>query len=119
MFHGQLMGIFVAGRKREDLQTLDQVEAVAGRGLLGDRYFLKDGTFSAKGGPDREVTLIEAEALDGLAREYQITLPPIQAPATCSPEACPSIISWAARLPSAPYFCAASACASPVATWRV
>src|SRR5262249_27253805 len=46
----------------------------AGRGLVGDRYFLKDGTFSAKDGPDREVTLIESEALEGLAREYEITL---------------------------------------------
>jgi MOSC domain-containing protein YiiM len=79
MFHGQLMGIFLGRRKGEDLQPLDRVEVVAGRGLVGDRYFLKEGTFSAKDGPDREVTLIEAEALDGLAREYQITLPPAQA----------------------------------------
>jgi MOSC domain-containing protein YiiM len=29
-------------------------------------------------GPDREVTLIEAEAFDGLAREYEVTLDPVQ-----------------------------------------
>jgi MOSC domain-containing protein YiiM len=78
-FQGELAGIFTARRKGDDLQSLDRVEAIAGRGLVGDRYFLKEGTFSAKDGPDREVTLIEAEALDGLAREYEITLRPAQA----------------------------------------
>ena len=79
MFQGQLAGIFIAERKGTDLQSVSRVEAVAGRGLTGDRYFAKEGTFSAKDGPDREVTLIESEALAGLAREYQITLQPAQA----------------------------------------
>jgi len=79
MFQGQLLGIFVSKRKASDLQPLDRVEVVAGRGLVGDRYFLKEGTYSTKDGPDREVTLIEAEALEGLAREYEITLRPAQA----------------------------------------
>jgi MOSC domain-containing protein YiiM len=79
MFRGELIGIFLAGRKGIDLQPVDRVELVVGRGLVGDRYFRKEGTFSAKDGPDREVTLIESEALDGLAREYEITLPPAQA----------------------------------------
>jgi MOSC domain-containing protein YiiM len=61
------------------LRALARVEAVAGRGLIGDRYFLKEGTFSNKDGPDREVTLIEAEALEGLTREYELTLQPSQA----------------------------------------
>jgi MOSC domain-containing protein YiiM len=76
---GQLIGIFVARRKEDDLQPVDRVEAVVGRGLEGDRYFFKEGTFSSKDGPDREVTLIEAEALEGLARDYHVTLPPPQA----------------------------------------
>src|SRR5439155_4634181 len=79
MFHGQLIGIYIVPQRGKDLQAIASVEAVATRGLVGDRYFLKDGTYSAKDGPDREVTLIEAEALDGLAREYQITLQPGQA----------------------------------------
>ncbi len=58
MFHGQLIGIFAGPRKGGDLQSFEQIEAVAGRGLAGDRYFLKEGTFSEKDGPDREVTLI-------------------------------------------------------------
>jgi MOSC domain-containing protein YiiM len=79
MFRGQLLGIFVASSKGTGLRSVSQAEAVAGRGLIGDRYFLREGTFSAKHGPDREVTLVEVEALDGLAREYQITLEPAHA----------------------------------------
>ncbi|MSQ96645.1 MAG: MOSC domain-containing protein [Gemmataceae bacterium] len=79
MFNGQLIGIYIAPHKAKDLQPIDKVEAVAGRGLVGDRYYLKDGTYSAQDGPDREVTLIEAEALEGLTREYEITLQPFQA----------------------------------------
>jgi MOSC domain-containing protein YiiM len=79
MFNGQLVSIFVSPHKGKDLQPIAKTEAVAGRGLVGDRYFLKEGTFSAKDGPDREVTLIEAEALEGLAREYEISLQPFQA----------------------------------------
>ena len=74
MFQGQLLGIFITAHKSESLQRVDKVEAVAGKGLVGDRYFCKEGTFSAKDGPDREVTLIESEALEGLTNEYEITL---------------------------------------------
>jgi MOSC domain-containing protein YiiM len=79
MFQGQLAGIFVAQHRIEELQAVDTVEVVAGRGLVGDRYYLKEGTFSKRDHPDREVTLIEIEALEGLAREYEITLKPGQA----------------------------------------
>ena len=79
MFQGKLIGIYVGKRKGEDLCAVETVEAVAGRGLAGDRYFLKEGTFSTKDGPDREVTLVETEALEGLTREYEITLQPNQA----------------------------------------
>jgi MOSC domain-containing protein YiiM len=79
MFHGQLIGIFITRRKGTELQPIERVEAIAGRGLVGDRYFLKEGTFSPKDGPDREVTLVEMEALEGLAHEYEITLQPAHA----------------------------------------
>lgn len=55
----------------------DAVEAVAGKGLKGDRYFEDAGTFST---PDeeriRDVTLIEAEALDAVETDYDIELEP-------------------------------------------
>ena len=37
MFKGQLIGIYVAERKGINLRAIDKVEAVAGRGLVGDR----------------------------------------------------------------------------------
>src|SRR5262249_46880746 len=74
MFHGELIGICVAERKGEPLVGVERADAVVGRGLVGDRHFLKPGANA----PDREITLIESEALDGLAREYQVTLQPVQ-----------------------------------------
>jgi MOSC domain-containing protein YiiM len=56
------------------MQPLESVRAVAGRGLEGDRYYLREGTYSRQEGPDREITLIEIEALEALARDYGLTL---------------------------------------------
>jgi MOSC domain-containing protein YiiM len=78
-FQGELLAIFISAAKGAELQSLPQVEAVAGRGLSGDRYFNGAGTFSVKKGPDREVTLIEIEALEALARERALTLAPAHA----------------------------------------
>ena len=72
------------------MQSLEQVDLVAGQGLAGDRYSLAVGTFS-KGRPvkpDQEVTLIESEALAAVAADYGIELPPDQSSATCSRGAC-------------------------------
>jgi MOSC domain-containing protein YiiM len=79
MFQGELVGIYLAEHKEADLQSVKQVEAVPGRGLVGDRYYLQQGSYSNKPGPDREVTLIEIEALDALFRECDIQLSPAQA----------------------------------------
>src|SRR6185312_3865585 len=42
------------------------IAARAGVGLAGDRYALGTGTFSARGGGPRDVTLIEREAVDAV-----------------------------------------------------
>lgn len=67
---GKLIAICITPRRRGDLHLLDQVEAVAQHGLVGDRYYRKPGS----GNPTQEVTLIESEALDALAREHNIKL---------------------------------------------
>jgi MOSC domain-containing protein YiiM len=64
------------GEKGLPLHVVDSVEARAGVGLLGDRYAARGGTFSKKQSPDREITLIEAEAIEALAREYDIQITP-------------------------------------------
>src|SRR5205807_9797583 len=52
--------------------------AVPGAGLEGDRYALGQGTFS-KPLPDRELTLIEAEAIEAMKRDYDVELAPGEA----------------------------------------
>lgn len=74
MFEGRLVAICVTPRKASPMIRVDHAEAVAGAGLVGDRYFLKEGTFS-KPGLDREVTLIESEAVQALEQEEKIHLP--------------------------------------------
>ncbi|MFC4359376.1 MOSC domain-containing protein [Halobium salinum] len=61
------------------VESRERVEAVAGRGLRGDRYFGAEGAFSQGSDDDtadRAVTLIEAEALDAVEDDYDIGLEP-------------------------------------------
>lgn len=75
-FQGRLLEIFIAGERAALPRAVAEIEAVPGGGLRGDRYF-QEGGAAASG--DREVTLIEMEALDALERECQIRLEPVQA----------------------------------------
>ena len=79
MFEGQLESIYIGQSKRADLQPMSEAEAIPGGGLRGDRYYLQQGTFSKPGHPDREVTLIEIEAIEALERECKLTLQAWQA----------------------------------------
>jgi MOSC domain-containing protein YiiM len=78
MSHSEIIGIFITSTAGAPLRAVNTINAVAGQGLEGDRYFAGSGTFAKKRTPDREVTLIESEALAALEREYGITLEPSQ-----------------------------------------
>jgi MOSC domain-containing protein YiiM len=71
---GEVVSIQVAPEAAGRLSSLEQVNAVAGVGLEGDRYFSRTGTYSKKHNESREATFIELEALEALARDYQIEL---------------------------------------------
>ena len=58
--------------------AVDRAQAIAGRGLEGDRYSIGAGSFSDRDKPGRELTLVEAEALEALERETGIALEPDQ-----------------------------------------
>ncbi|MFQ5552295.1 MAG: MOSC domain-containing protein [Thermoplasmata archaeon] len=58
------------------MRSLTEVRAVAGQGLEGDRYFEEAGTYSKYLGSDRQLTLIEREALEALGRDYAQDLDP-------------------------------------------
>lgn len=75
MLKGAVVSIHTANAATEPLRSVDEVHAVPGKGLEGDRYFKQAGTFS-KPLPDREVTLIEIEAIEALEHEQGIRLEP-------------------------------------------
>ncbi len=74
MFTGTVVSIHIASQAEGRMVAVKEARAVPGKGLEGDRYFQQTGTYSAKPGPDREVTLIAAEAVEALRRDYGVTL---------------------------------------------
>jgi MOSC domain-containing protein YiiM len=75
-WNGRLEHIHITDAGRADMRRLDEAQLVAGKGIEGDRYFLGTGTYSMKPEPGRQVTLIEAETLEALARDKGIELAP-------------------------------------------
>jgi len=76
MRQGTVVSINIAQAGSAPMSPVSEARAVPGKGLEGDRYFHQVGTYSNKPGPDRELTLIEVEALEGLKRDYGIDLEP-------------------------------------------
>jgi MOSC domain-containing protein YiiM len=65
---GRVEAIALAARATEPLVLVPEAQAAAGRGLIGDRYAAKAGTFTPVrgGGRGYDLTLVEAEVLDDL-----------------------------------------------------
>ena len=75
---GTVIGIHVAPTGAAPMMSVPNAQVVVGRGLEGDRYYSKLGTYSNQPGSGRDVTLIEIEAIEGLKRDYQVQLDPAQ-----------------------------------------
>jgi MOSC domain-containing protein YiiM len=62
----QLKKIIIGSHASEPLHYVDTIKAIQGKGLEGDRYFYKRGTFNKPQLDQnaREVTLIDEKALD-------------------------------------------------------
>jgi MOSC domain-containing protein YiiM len=73
---GVLLAIHTAPEASAPMVERDAARLIAGVGIEGDRYASARGTYSDKPHPDRQVTLIEMETLDALARDHAIALPP-------------------------------------------
>lgn len=72
-FQGNLCAIHLTPSKGAALISVHEVEAIPGQGLAGDRR--------AKGKPTEplnQVTLIEVESLVAAARDYELTIEPLQ-----------------------------------------
>ena len=78
---GKVESIYIAARAEEDTRPVEAVTVVAGRGIEGDRYFRTDGsgTFHEADKHGQDLTLIEAEAIEGLAADTGIELGPGEA----------------------------------------
>ena len=63
---GTVLGLFTAPATATAIDAHDDVEVVAGRGVVGDRYFTGTGTYWRAGKDGQDLTLIEQEALDAL-----------------------------------------------------
>jgi MOSC domain-containing protein YiiM len=78
---GTVVAIHLAARGGDPLRPVEQVRALPGQGLEGDRYFNRTGTFvkpDGKVSSSVEATLIEAEALAALEQECGIALAPAE-----------------------------------------
>ena len=79
MQSGTVEGIYIAAHAGELPDSVEAANALPGKGIEGDRYFDDDGTFSDNPRSDgRDITLVEAEAVEGLARDTGIDLTPAQ-----------------------------------------
>jgi MOSC domain-containing protein YiiM len=68
-----ILAIFIATKAGDPMQSVPNAEAVAGKGLVGDRKFRSAG-HKLKDVPEREITLIEAEAVEAVNRDYPLHL---------------------------------------------
>src|ERR1044072_8874387 len=67
MFEGEVIRISITPVAEDPMQSVEEVRAVPGRGLEGDRYF-----DHPKMEPKRELTLVEAEAIEAFPSEFKI-----------------------------------------------
>jgi hypothetical protein len=70
----QVVALYVSPDKRVDMTSRRRITLVEGKGVLGDRYYRLRGSFSKKNTVDRQITIIEEEALDAAARDYHLTI---------------------------------------------
>src|SRR5256712_10055358 len=75
-WHGEVVSIHIAPKAEDPMKSVKAVRAILGKGLEGDRYFRASGTYSDRPGPGREITLIESEAIDAMARDNELEIAP-------------------------------------------
>lgn len=71
---GRLVDLFITPAAGAPPGRVETVEALAGRGLAGDRYARGEGSFSRWPGKGRAVTLIATEALAAAEAEFGVAL---------------------------------------------
>ncbi|MDP9227224.1 MAG: MOSC domain-containing protein [Actinomycetota bacterium] len=72
-WNGVVERIYIGAEATAPMTERREVAAIEGKGLDGDRYAEGRGTFSKRPGTGRHVTLIEAEAVEAVAKDKVIT----------------------------------------------
>ena len=76
MWQGELLNIHVASTASAAMEERSEAILVGGVGIEGDRYATGLGTYSKRPHIDRQVTLIEVELLEAIARDRGFALEP-------------------------------------------
>ena len=72
------MSLHTGAEPGQPLRAAPELRVLAGRGIEGDRYCAGADRPPQKHGPDREITLVEIEALEALRREYDVNLAAVE-----------------------------------------
>lgn len=75
-WNGVLEHIHIAEQASVEMEALDEAVLLAGKGVQGDRYANGTGHYSFKPRADRQITLIEMEAIEAIVRDHGIALAP-------------------------------------------
>ena len=73
---GRVEAIHIAAEIAAPVEPAERVRVLAGQGIEGDRKFVPAGDPSHAPGEGRDLTLVEAEALEGLRADTGIELAP-------------------------------------------
>ena len=73
---GEVVSIHIAPKAEADMVAVGEILAIVGKGLEGDRYAEKMGTWTDTPGSGREVTLIASEEIDAIASVEGIQIGP-------------------------------------------
>lgn len=60
MSQGKIVAIFISSDAGQPMESINEVEAIAGAGLKGDRYCMGKGSFNKEKSGNRQVTLINS-----------------------------------------------------------
>jgi len=75
---GKIAAIYLTSRASELMQSVAEAQLESGKGIVGDRYHSRAGTFSdlhaKRGLDDCQMTLIETEEIDKFAKSFGLEL---------------------------------------------
>jgi MOSC domain-containing protein YiiM len=74
MWKGEVVAIYITPEQGERVVPREEVRAVPGKGLEGDRYYRQALEHPEKIKPDQQLTFVEIEALEALQAEQGIDL---------------------------------------------